>query len=315
MGKSAAYIAIAVATLLTSCHKDLCHDHTHDSRLEVRFDWSRSTPDGATAMRAYLFPKQGGKPLTADFAGTNGGMMDANYGSYSAIGVSQPDETTRIVADRYEDAYAIASETELVSEKSFGAATKAPMPNGAEDETVRMQPSYLYADTCSSMTVSSVNKVLTMRPVALVDTIDVTVEGVDNLEYVVGMSAAISGLSPAVSLRTLQPVDEMCTVPMTMERLGDNKIGGRILVFGHCPHEEIHRHVLTIYTMLEDGKKYYFNNEVTDKMHDLKHPDEKPYDTHIKIVIPGLPIPDPVEHGSFNPDLDGWTEVEVSISM
>ena len=315
MRKGAAYIAIAVITLLTSCHKDLCHDHTHDSRLEVRFDWSRSTPDGATAMRAYLFPKQGGKPLTADFAGTNGGMMDANYGGYSAIGVSQPDETTRIVADKYDDAYAIASETELLSEKSFGAATKAPMPNGAEDETVRMQPSFLYADTCSSMTVSSVNRVLTMRPVALVDTIDVTVEGVDNLDYVVGMSAAISGLCPAVSLRTLQPVDEMCTVPMTMERLGDKKIGGRILVFGHCPHEEIHRHVLTIYTMLEDGKKYYFNNEVTDKMHDLEHPDEKPQDKHIEIIIPNLPIPDPVEHGSFNPDLDGWTEVEVSISM
>ena len=315
MGKGAAYITIAVITLLTSCHKDLCYDHTHDSRLEVRFDWSRSTPDGATAMRAYLFPKQGGKALTADFAGTNGGMMDANYGGYSAIGVSQPDGTTQIVADKYEDAYAIASETELVSEKSFGISTKAPMPNGAEDETVRMQPSYLYADTCSSMTVSSVNIVLTMRPVALVDTIDVTVEGVDNLEYVVGMSAAISGLSPAVSLRTLQPVDEMCTVPMTMERLGDKKIGGWILVFGHCPHEEIHRHVLTIYTMLEDGKKYYFNNDVTDKMHDLEHPGEKPHDRHMEIVIPNLPIPDPVEHRSFNPDLDGWTEVDVSVSM
>ena len=315
MRKSAAYIAIAAATIFASCQKDLCYDHTHDSRLEVRFEWSRSTPDGAMAMRAYLFPKQGGKPLTADFAGTNGGMMDAGYGGYSAIGVSQPDETTRIVADRYEDAYAIASETELLSEKSFGISTKVPMPNGAEDETVRMQPSYLYADTCSSMTVSSVNRVLTMRPVSLVDTIDVRVEGVDNLEYVVGMSAAISGLCPAVSLRTLQPVDEMCTVPMTMERLGDKKIGGRMLVFGHCPNEEIHRHVLTIYTMLEDGKKYYFNNEVTDKMHDLAHPEEKPHNKHIEIIIPNLPIPDPVEHGSFNPDLDGWKEVNEDIDM
>ena len=104
MRKGAAYIAIAVITLLTSCHKDLCHDHTHDSRLEVRFDWSRSTPDGATAMRAYLFPKAGGKPLSADLAGTRGGMMDANYGGYSAIGVSQPDVTTRIVVVSYDDA-------------------------------------------------------------------------------------------------------------------------------------------------------------------------------------------------------------------
>lgn len=314
MRKEAAYIAIAAA-IFVSCQKDLCYDHTHDSRLEVRFDWSRSTPDDATAMRAYLFPQAGGTPMTADFAGTKGGMMDANYGGYSAIGVSQPDGTTQIVADRYEDAYVIATETELVSDKSFGISTRAPMPDGAEDETVRMQPSFLYADTCSHMTVSSVNRVLTMRPVALVDTIDVTVEGVENLEYVMGMSAAISGLCPAVSLRTLQPFDETCTMPMTMTKIGEKKIGGRLLVFGHCPHEEIHRHVLTIYTILEDGKKYYFNYEVTDKMHDLEHPVEKPQDKHIEIIIPNLPIPEPVEQGSFNPNLDGWTEVDESISM
>ena len=76
--------------------------------------------------------------------------------------------------------------------------------------------------------------------------------------------------TPAVSLRTLQPFDDVCTMPMTMTKIGEKKIGGRLLVFGHCPHEEIHRHVLTIYAMLEDGKKYYFNNEVTDKMHDLE---------------------------------------------
>ena len=50
MRKGAAYIAIAAA-IFASCQKDLCYDHTHDSQLEVRFDWSRSTPDDATAMR------------------------------------------------------------------------------------------------------------------------------------------------------------------------------------------------------------------------------------------------------------------------
>ena len=257
MRKGAVYIAIAAA-IFASCQKELCYDHTHDSRLEVRFDWSRSTPDDATAMRAYLFPQAGGKPLTADFAGTKGGMMDANYGGYSAIGVSQPDGTTQIVADRYEDAYVIATETELVSDKSFGMSTRAPMPDGAEDDTVRMQPSFLYADTCSHMTVSSVNRVLTM--------------------------------------------------PMTMTKIGEKKIGGRLLVFGHCPHEEIHRHVLTIYTILDDGKKYYFNNEVTDKMHDLVHPEERPHDNHIEIIIPNLPIPEPVEQGDFNVNIEDWTQ-------
>ena len=50
MRKGAAYIAIAAA-IFASCQKDLCYDHTHDSRLEVRFDWSRSTP-AAAARRA-----------------------------------------------------------------------------------------------------------------------------------------------------------------------------------------------------------------------------------------------------------------------
>ena len=61
------HVLLAVAVLavlsLTSCeHKDLCHDSLHVVNVKVVFDW-RNAP-GATpeTMRLYLFPVRGGKP-------------------------------------------------------------------------------------------------------------------------------------------------------------------------------------------------------------------------------------------------------------
>ena len=48
--------------------------------------------------------------------------------------------------------------------------------------------------------------------------------------------------------------------------------------------------------------------EVTDKMHDLEHPDEKPQNKHIEIIIPNLPIPEPVEPGDFNVNIEDWIQ-------
>ena len=124
--------------------------------------------------------------------------------------------------------------------------------------------------------------------------LSVRLEGVENLEYVIGMSAAISGMNSAVSLSRLEPMDGLCTVPMELEATGATSIGGRVLTFGHCHgSQQKQQHVLTIYTMLVDGSKYYFNYDVSGKMHEIEP--EKPDDpevpegpAHIVIDIPKL---------------------------
>ena len=62
------HVLLAVAVLavlsLTSCeHKDLCHDSLHVVNVKVVFDW-RKAPDAAPAsMSLYLFPTHGGEAL------------------------------------------------------------------------------------------------------------------------------------------------------------------------------------------------------------------------------------------------------------
>lgn len=55
-------VAVLAVLSLTSCeHKDLCHDSLHVVNVKVVFDW-RNAP-GATpeTMRLYLFPVRGGQ--------------------------------------------------------------------------------------------------------------------------------------------------------------------------------------------------------------------------------------------------------------
>ena len=70
------------------------------------------------------------------------------------------------------------------------------------------------------------------------------------------------------------------------------------------------QHTLTIYTILDDGKKYYFNFDVTDQM-----TEESITPGHLEIDIPDLPIPEPIKEGGFHPELSDWEEVVIDIDM
>ena len=84
------HVLLAVAVLavlsLTSCeHKDLCHDSLHVVNVKVVFDW-RKAPDAAPAsMSLYLFPTHGGEALRYEFTDRNGGIIRVPVGHYDAF--------------------------------------------------------------------------------------------------------------------------------------------------------------------------------------------------------------------------------------
>lgn len=326
----------AVAMMMaTSCQKDLCNDHVHSTEIDVRFDWSLTKPDGAGAMYMVLMPIIGESMTRQEqtFANLDGGKMVAARGRYHAIALNRDGSDNEIYLDTYEGAYATTASTDVVSTKTFLGMKSAPLPAGSTSSDVRSQPSPLYADTCSVFAVDNAHREHVMQPKALVDTIDVVVEGVENLEYVIGMSAAISGMNSGVSLSRLEPMEGLCTVPMEMQATGATSIGGRMLTWGHCRGEQQkQQHVLTIYTMLVDGSKYYFNYDVSGQMHSVNPEDPEDPDNpegpegpdapkgqrppgHIVIDIPKLPLPLPTHSGGFQPEMGNWEEVEVDISM
>lgn len=302
---------IGAAMVCASCQKDLCNDHVHSTEIDVRFDWSLTKPDGASSMYMVLMPVSGESMTRQEqtFGDTDGGTMVAARGRYHAIALNRNGSLNEIHLDTYEGAYATTSATDVVSTKTFhGGIKSAPLPAGSTSSDVRSQPSPLYADTCSVFAVDNAHREHVMQPKRLVDTIDVRVEGVENLEYVIGMSAAISGMNSAVSLSRLEPMDGLCTVPMELEATGATSIGGRVLTFGHCHGSQQKQHVLTIYTMLVDGSKYYFNYDVSGQMHLTDS-------AHIVIDIPKLPVPLPTHSGGFQPEMGDWEEREIDVAM
>ena len=302
---------IGAAMVCASCQKDLCNDHVHSTEIDVRFDWSLTKPDGALSMYMVLMPISGESMTRQEqtFGDTDGGTMVAARGRYHAIALNRNGSLNEIHLDTYEGAYATTSATDVVSTKTFHGMKSAPLPAGSTSSDVRSQPSPLYADTCSVFAVDNAHREHVMQPKRLVDTIDVRVEGVENLEYVIGMSAAISGMNSAVSLSRLEPMDGLCTVPMELEAIGSTTIGGRVLTFGHCHgSQQKQQHVLTIYTMLVDGSKYYFNYDVSGQMHLTDS-------AHIVIDIPKLPVPLPTHSGGFQPEMGDWEEREIDVAM
>ena len=312
---------IGAALICASCQKDLCYDHVHSTEIDVRFDWSLTKPDGASSMYMVLMPISGESMTRQEqtFSNTDGGKMVAARGRYHAIALNRNGSNNEIHLDTYEGAYATTATTDVVSTKTFqGGMKAAPLPAGTTSDDVRSQPSPLYADTCSVFAVDNAHREHVMKPKRLVDTIDVRVEGVENLEYVIGISAAISGMNAAVSLSRLEPINGLCTVPMEREAIGSTTIGGRVLTFGHC-HDLLQnqQHVLTIYTMLVDGSKYYFNYDVSGQLHEIEpeKPDDPEGPAHIVIDIPKLPVPLPTHSGGFQPEMGDWEEVEIDVAM
>lgn len=306
-------IFILIQTM-TSCQKDICFNHAHGTSMEVTFDWNGCTPDSVESMRACFFPKNGGRPLTRYMDGANGGCIDLLYGDYSALFLNNNEADHLLVIDGYCCTYVTTYETDLLSAKSFaGIVTKAPTPPGAEEDPVMRQPAPLYVDTCSALTVNSESRGITLHPVSLVDTIDVIIDGVDNLEYVVGMSAAMSGMSSGVILSEMKPIATRCTVPMDIEVTGEKRLSGRMLTFGRSNNteEENDKNMLTIYTMLTDGKKYFFNYDVTEKIKN----EELWNEGKIEIILPNMIIPEPDEGGGFHPELGGWEDIEEEVKM
>ena len=304
---------IAAAWMAAACHKELCYDHSHETTMEVRFDWSLNPPEESPSMHLALLPtgEEQRDRVEQAFDDPAGGHIVLSRGRYHALAFNRDGDGIELYLDSYDGAYVTTSTTDVVSASTFFGTKAAPLPSGSEGHSVRQQPSLFYADTCSLFTVDMNHTSYLMRPKLLVDTIDVRVEGVKNLDYVVGMSAAISGLSAAVSLSRLEPLEELCIVPMAVDRIGSGTIGGSMLTFGRRVNEQQEeQHTLTIYTILDDGKKYYFNFDVTDQM-----TEESITPGHLEIDIPDLPIPEPIKEGGFHPELSDWEEVVIDIDM
>lgn len=299
-----------VLAVLSSC-KDYYHvEWSEETAVDVRFEWDRAKPDGVETMSLYVFSETG-SPYAYDFGNIIGGKLPLAPGLYKTTALNIDNDIIDVVADEYETSYVTTNGTSLLASINYAGMAAAPYPSGEVPQSVRMQPYALYADTCSTLRGYDVS--LVMHPMSMVDTIDVRINNIENLDRVEAMSAAISGLSAGISLSTLSPIESLCTMPFDMTITGETTAAGRLLVFRRTKKgesgEPVPENKMNVYAVMDDGSKYYYTFDVTDKLNDS---DEGA--TSVEIDIPSLPLPKPTG-GGFQPALGNWEEIKEDIEL
>ncbi len=310
----------AVTFTLAACeHKNLCYDHPHVTSLKVIFDWSES-PDAAPAsMSLYLFPKEEGEVLRYEFTDRNGGTISVPVGSYDALCLNS--DTEGIVyrnTERY-GTFELSTQTaDLLpsSLTSLGVSSdNAPRAEGTEEERVARTSDRLWTGTKEDivLTESERESELTLRPVVSFRTCRVEITGIENMKYVLGMSATLSTMSGGIVPGSAELSDESVTHPFELHAGADETgVEGEFLFFHHCPGAQT-RHTLIVYAILSDGSQYAYTfdaDEVTSQLH------EDPEAYEVLLSLGGLQLPEPINNGGgFQPSVDEWNEENIDIEM
>ena len=302
-------MALAAATW-TSCHKDLCYDHHHaGTNVRVEFDWDGDTPSDVSGMTLMLYPNTGSAPMSYNFS-PQGGNIATVSGEYRAWCTNNSDQLRTQDTSEWEAASVTTTQTEALSRASFGNTRNVPRAAGTEDEPILSEPPYLWADTATTVDIRAIEEtqIIRFKPLMPLGLLRIRIEDVTNVEFIQAVAGTVSGLSSGLSLSTLVASESHCTMPISLYVTDDGAIEGTLRFFGHCPLES-HPHMLTVYTLMQDGTKQYSTFDITAKLHD------SPDQLHPEALITGLRLPEPLVIDDYAPDLEEWQEGYIDIPM
>lgn len=313
--------------LLSSCeYKDLCYDHNHWADVRVVFDWQdvkdEMTPKGMT-VQFYHADNASQEPIRYDMPGTTGGSARLLPATYQAAAYNYDTETILyrgMEDDATLEAYTRQSSIEEGTQMSSRRASM-PRSSNTENQPVILEPDPLCAAVSEPFDVAfDESRTVTITPQLRYQEVTVTIINVPNLQYTGQFGGALSGLAPSVFVGSGQLGDGCVTQAFTASVKGESTLVMHFRIFGHCPQSSqgIHNeHILTVYAILADGSKWYYNVDVTDQMHPSDDdPSGDDHDHEIQITIDSLPVPKPIVNGSgFQPTVDSWQGVEIEVGM
>ena len=319
-------LLVSSLSLLTSCKanlRDLYYDENSWNTVQVLFDWQEAPeakPQGMTVL--FYDEAQVREPERYDYSGTKGGTANLMFGAYRAIAYNYDTET--ILYRNTASWQTLEAYTRLSSiEEGAQIISRGAMPRalGTESEPVILEPDPFWAGADEPVKViADEPSTTTVTPSSRIETVEVDIYNVPNLQYTGQIGGALSGLAPGVKVATGELLEGSATQSFTCQRIDDTTLRMRFHIFGHCPYhaEGIHnRHMLTVYAVLADNSKWYYTLDVTEQIHNAKAEEEEEKTERITLYIDeGLPIPKPVVNGSgFQPSIDGWQGVEIEVGM
>ncbi len=204
-------------------------------------------------------------------------------------------ETVYELGNSHSD-YALSGVSRSILEP-MGREGDAPRPPESADQLIFSAPDQVWAGSHSAIEIlpGVAGQTVKLTPVEATMEYTVEITGVENLRDDIDVSAAITGMSPLYRLAEGCHGGEAATLPISVERVGDNTLVAHFRTFGHCPQTEL-AHTFSVYT----SNKFFVNYDITEKMHNAPDP------RHVVIEIHGLRLPD----AGMGTEISGWENVE-----
>ncbi len=297
ISRLAAICAIMIAAVfMPGCeHNELCYDHTHVTELNVEFDWSQAPDADPSTMVVHFFRPDGSLYRRVEFTQRTGGKVRLEAGEYSILFHNGNMETVYELGNSHSD-YALSGVSRSILEP-MGREGDAPRPPESADQLIFSAPDQVWAGSHSAIEIlpGVAGQTVKLTPVEATMEYTVEITGVENLRDDIDVSAAITGMSPLYRLAEGCHGGEAATLPISVERVGDNTLVAHFRTFGHCPQTEL-AHTFSVYT----SNKFFVNYDITEKMHNAPDP------RHVVIEIHGLRLPD----AGMGTEISGWENVE-----
>lgn len=303
--------------LLYSCrHKELVYPDAERARLDVKFDWSNAQDADPSAMAFYLYDLNSANPIRFIFQNKTGGQIHVPSGEYFALCLNA-DLTDWAVIEHEEnmDGYKIST---LDSEQleTLGISTRV-LPRAPESETERMAatPGMLWSFVRRdiSIPVAYERQTIMMYPEEKVCHYVVDVYPTEGISlYSAGVDATLSGMAEGYLSGADNPSEDKVTHTYHLSaNFSTGSLHSEFLTFGTARSDA--GHYVSLYLVDSSGKGRNINVDVSDQVNQA--PDPK----HVHIVINGIDLPEPhhdeVGMGGFQPDVDDWQSVNITLHM
>ncbi len=337
----AAPFLLSLCALFSSCeHKDLCYHHMHVAIVKVAFDWRDAPGASPEGMCVHFYPIDGrGQTRRYDIKGTSGAEVDIPVGKYRVLCYNNDTEAVLFHSTGSFDAHTAYTREGNVLEPIYGnGANYAPRAEGTEEERVVIAPDMMWG--CKALDVEVTEQgvsylcfpleekdnwyglppivtehVITLYPHELTCTYTCEIRNAKNLGHVSQMCASLSGLAPSMKPGDESVGAECVTVPFETLPDGDSTIRGKFYTFGHN-EENAAPHRVTLYVVMDDGKKYAYGTDASERFDVTAQVHAAPDPKHVHVIIDGLELPQPIENGSgFDVAVDDWGEVNEEIKM
>lgn len=303
-----AVMAAACATILGfgGCeHKELCYDHGHNAKVEIRFVWDRHPDADPNTMVVNFFSLDGKHVACREFSSRDGGMIKLEAGEYMILFHNGEMETVSEAVDDF-DYYSLKTTEEALLAPMSRYFEAPPRPSVSSGEPVRSPAETVWAGRHDYVMVErdADGQLIELHPQEVTARYSVEVVNVKNLRDNLDISAALSGLSESMNISKGMASGVPVTVPFSVRRRDGSSLEAEFITFGHCPEDSDVPHILSIYT----SSKNYFNIDVTGQVH------SSPDDRNVHIIVDGLTLPE--EQDGLAPSINDWDEVEdIEIKM